>query len=267
MDNERNVAKVKKKAVSPITRTPKSTTPRLSKPIPSSSSTPRVSKPISSSSRTSALQSSAKKASTPSVQKNKNPSTGETKKVVSKSLHMSLTLGATSTSTNSDSPTVTTIRRSLIMEKMGDKDIVKRAFKAFQNNFNQVKSYGEDGSPLQKQVYPFIMFGVSIQKIVLFFQMKRFKLDFFITCLQQSGAGVDKEDRTKGFHFYDSKEREQRVTLEFTVYPYGYIDNCNMTYVLQCYNCLCCDCYAKIGHPKKMLRTKEVPRLLHPLLG
>lgn len=154
------MGKVKKKPVSPITKTPKSSSnPRVSKPI-SSSSTPKVSKPISSSGRISALQSSAKKGSTSSLQRNKNPSARETKKVVSKSLHMSLSLGPTSTSTKSDSPTVTTIRKSLIMERMGDKDIVKRAFKAFQNNFNQVKSNGEDGSPLQKQVYPFITFGI-----------------------------------------------------------------------------------------------------------
>ncbi|PON53756.1 TPX2, C-terminal [Trema orientale] len=151
VDKDRNIARVKKKPVSPITKTPKSSIPRVSKPI-LSSSTPRVSKPISSSSRISASQSSAKKATTPSLQRNENPSAGETKKVVSKSLHLSLSMGPTNTSTNSDSPTVTTIRKSLIMEKMGDKDIVKRAFKAFQNNFNQVKSYGEDGSPLQEQV-------------------------------------------------------------------------------------------------------------------
>ncbi|XP_047322779.1 protein WVD2-like 7 [Impatiens glandulifera] len=33
--------------------------------------------------------------------------------------------------------TTTTTRKSLIMEKMEDKDIVKRAFRTFQNNFNQ----------------------------------------------------------------------------------------------------------------------------------
>ncbi|PON46550.1 TPX2, C-terminal [Parasponia andersonii] len=151
VDKDRNIARVKKKPVSSITKTPKSSIPGVSKPI-SSSSAPRVSKPISSYSRISASQSSAKKATTTSLQRNKNPSAGETKKVVSKSLHLSLSMGPTNTSTNSDSPTVTTIRKSLIMEKMGDKDIVKRAFKAFQNNFNQVKSYDEDGSPLQKQV-------------------------------------------------------------------------------------------------------------------
>ena len=32
------------------------------------------------------------------------------------------------------------------MEKMGDKDIVKRAFKTFQNSSNQPKTFGEDKS-------------------------------------------------------------------------------------------------------------------------
>ncbi|KAI8022677.1 Protein WVD2-like 6 [Camellia lanceoleosa] len=38
------------------------------------------------------------------------------------------------------------------MEKMADKDIVKRAFKTFQNNFNQVRSSGYERSPGQKEV-------------------------------------------------------------------------------------------------------------------
>ncbi|GFY88369.1 hypothetical protein Acr_06g0003090 [Actinidia rufa] len=41
---------------------------------------------------------------------------------------------------------------SLIMEKMGDKDIVKRAFKTFQNNFNQVRASGDEKSSGRKEV-------------------------------------------------------------------------------------------------------------------
>ncbi|EXB82666.1 hypothetical protein L484_027847 [Morus notabilis] len=146
VDKERTVAKAKKKPVSQLTRTPKS-----------SNSTPRVSKPVQISSRVSpASQSSTKKSNTitQSLQRNKNPSSGETKKVVSKSLHMSLSLGPRNLNSpaNLDLPAITTPRKSLFMEKMGDKDIVKRAFKAFQNNFNQARSYGDDGSSLQKQV-------------------------------------------------------------------------------------------------------------------
>jgi hypothetical protein len=39
------------------------------------------------------------------------------------------------------------------MEKMGDKDIVKRAFKTFEKSFNQLKSSGEERSSVPKQVY------------------------------------------------------------------------------------------------------------------
>lgn len=146
VDKERNEAKAKKKPVSQITKAPKSSTP-----------TPRVSKPVPNSSRVSASASqfSAKKSITPSLQRNKNnPLSGETKKVVSKSLHLSLSLGPRNSNSpaNSDAPSQTAPRKSLIMEKMGDKDIVKRAFKAFQNNFNQARYYGDDGSSLQKQV-------------------------------------------------------------------------------------------------------------------
>nr|ACU14162.1 unknown [Glycine max] len=44
------------------------------------------------------------------------------------------------------------MRKSLIMEKMGDKDIVKRAFKTFQNNFNQPKTSGENKSLVKEKV-------------------------------------------------------------------------------------------------------------------
>jgi len=53
---------------------------------------------------------------------------------------------------NPDPAPQATMRRSLIMEKMGDKDIVKRAFKTFQNSFNQPKTPGEDKSLIKKQV-------------------------------------------------------------------------------------------------------------------
>ena len=39
------------------------------------------------------------------------------------------------------------------MEKMGDKDIVKRAFKTFQNNFNQPKTSGENKSLVKEKVF------------------------------------------------------------------------------------------------------------------
>lgn len=75
----------------------------------------------------------------------------ENKRVANKSIHMSLSLGPSNT--NSDPVPVTLMRKSLIMEKMGDKDIVKRAFKTFQNNFNQSKTSGEVRTPVKGQVY------------------------------------------------------------------------------------------------------------------
>ena len=47
----------------------------------------------------------------------------------------------------------TTMRKSFIMEKMGDKDIVKRAFKTFQNNFSQSRTFVEDKSLVKKEVF------------------------------------------------------------------------------------------------------------------
>lgn len=139
------MVRVKKKSVSPLTKEPKNSTFRESKPTPKLNS-----------SRISASQSSAKKSNNGVTPRSKNPSDGETKKVAPKSLHLSLSLGPTDS--NSSSPTTT--RRSFIMEKMGDKDIVKRAFKSFQNNFSQLKSSSEERSALQKQVCPILMFLV-----------------------------------------------------------------------------------------------------------
>jgi hypothetical protein len=55
-------------------------------------------------------------------------------------------------SPNSETVPLTTTRKSFIMEKMGDKDIVKRAFKTFQNNFSQLKSSAEERAIREKQV-------------------------------------------------------------------------------------------------------------------
>ncbi|KAK3038629.1 hypothetical protein RJ639_027292, partial [Escallonia herrerae] len=119
-------------------------------PIPKSQhvSTPRSSKPISTSTVMSASRSSTKKASVPSLQRSKILSLGESKRAAPTSLHMSLSLGPS----RSDSASHTTTRKSLIMESMGDKDIVKRAFKAFSNNLNQLRSSSDEVSSGPKQV-------------------------------------------------------------------------------------------------------------------
>ncbi|XP_028068350.1 muscle M-line assembly protein unc-89-like isoform X1 [Camellia sinensis] len=117
-----------------------------SSPLPKKSpeiSTPKPSKPTSTS-----TWSSTKKTNGSSLPRSKNLSSGESKKVSPSSLHMSLSLGPS----NSDSNSLTTTRKSLFMEKMGDKDIVKRAFKTFQNNFNQVRASDDGRSFGQKEM-------------------------------------------------------------------------------------------------------------------
>ncbi|XP_022977440.1 protein WVD2-like 7 [Cucurbita maxima] len=124
---ERNIASAKKKPVTSTAKTPKISTPKPTK------TTPGPSTPVA---RSSVPRSSINKGTSSSLLRSRNPSSVESKKVAPKSLHMSLSLGTP----NSDPSSVTGIRRSFIMEKMGDKDIVKRAFKTFQNSFNQMKS-------------------------------------------------------------------------------------------------------------------------------
>lgn len=142
---ERNISKLKKKPASPTAK---------SSPIAKASiiakaphlSTPRVSKPTPTSTLLSSSRSSTKIGNGSSLSRSKNLSAGESKKVAPKSLHMSLSLGPSS------SDPVSLTRKSLIMEKMGDKDIVKRAFKTFQNNYNQLKTSTEERSAAPKQV-------------------------------------------------------------------------------------------------------------------
>jgi len=130
-----NAAKTKKK-------------PMLSASKTSQISTPRSSKPASTPTKTVTPASSTKKGSSPSLSRRQITSSGESRKFANKPLHMSLSL----TPSNPDPAPQAPMRRSLIMEKMGDKDIVKRAFKTFQNSFNQPKSSGEDKSLIKKQV-------------------------------------------------------------------------------------------------------------------
>ncbi|XP_009360444.2 protein WVD2-like 7 isoform X1 [Pyrus x bretschneideri] len=144
------------KASKPIsTPTPKTSkpistsTPRVSKSI--STSTPRVSKSLSTSTAKPASRSSVKKSTASSFPRSKNPSTEETKEVPPKRLHLSLNLESSPTMSGSAFVTTTT-RKSSIMENMGDKDIVKRAFKTFQNNYNQPQPSNEEKPPTPKQL-------------------------------------------------------------------------------------------------------------------
>ncbi|CAK9137845.1 unnamed protein product [Ilex paraguariensis] len=141
---ELNLAGTKKKPLSPVTKPRQLSTPKVSKPMPTSPATP-------------ASRSSTKKANGLLLPRSKNPSMRESKRAAPTSLHMSLSLGPT----NSDSVSLSTTRKSLIMEKMGDKDIVKRAFKTFQNNLNQLRSSSDEKSCRPKQVST----GGSQQKV------------------------------------------------------------------------------------------------------
>lgn len=136
---------------------PEVSTPKASKPISSSSvATPRssshylskTSKPISISSTAIPSRSSPKKTTGSSLPRSKN--VAESKKIAPSSLHMSLSLGPAPA--NNDSPSLPPYRRSLIMEKMGDKDIVKKAFKSFQKSFNQGRASGNQSSSGHNEV-------------------------------------------------------------------------------------------------------------------
>ncbi|KAI3733572.1 hypothetical protein L6452_13016 [Arctium lappa] len=122
---EKNFAGMKKKPASPIPKLPETSVTRLSKPKATPTSMPGA-------------RSSSKKANAPSSSNSKTPSVSESTRVAPKSLHLSMSMS----SVNSDTASSVTSsrRRSLFMEQMGDKDIVKRAFKTFQNRVNQLPS-------------------------------------------------------------------------------------------------------------------------------
>ncbi|CAN7034587.1 unnamed protein product [Brassica rapa subsp. trilocularis] len=94
----------------------------------SNASTPRVYKPAS---KTTPLSTVKKENVSSSLLRNKQ--------TASKSLHMSMSLGPST----SDPSSLTSTRKSLIMERMGDKDIVKRAFKTFQKSYVFTSSVDE----------------------------------------------------------------------------------------------------------------------------
>lgn len=114
---DKKMQKTKMKTVAPTTKATRTSLPRASKPTPSSPLTP-------------ASKISSRKESSPSLQKKRTPTPVKKTTPKPNSLHISLSLEPTT----SAAATTTPARRSFIMESMGDKDIVKRAFRAFQNN-------------------------------------------------------------------------------------------------------------------------------------
>ena len=96
-------------------------------------STPRVSKPAST---ISSMSTSVKRENVSTLPRKKQ--------TAPKTLHASLNLNQPS----SDPSDLATTRKSLIMERMGDKEIVRRAFKSFQKSFDQMKP-SQDTAPKQ----------------------------------------------------------------------------------------------------------------------
>ncbi|KAG2404583.1 uncharacterized protein HKW66_Vig0115050 [Vigna angularis] len=100
---------------------------------------------------------------------------------------------------------------------MGDKDIVKRAFKPFQNSFNQLKASYEDKSSIKKQVTEnlYALLFIINKKII---QCKQYctieendidlKMFLFNSC-----AGSFKRDRVKGSNIYGFEERKWTVKI------------------------------------------------------
>lgn len=106
-------------------------------------SMPRYSKPASTSATVSGSQSLKKKVNGSPVSKSKNSPVGESKRAAPTSLHLSLSLDPAKSLA-----ALSMNRKSLIMEKMGDKDIVKRAFKTFQNR-TSISTTEEKPSPVK----------------------------------------------------------------------------------------------------------------------
>lgn len=127
--NEKSMTKTTNKAESPVSKAPEFSAPRVSKPASISSL---------SSSRS-------------SVKKDNVSTLPRKKQTAPKTLHTSLNVSQP----GSDPTSLATTRKSLIMERMGDKDIVRRAFKTFQRSFDQLTFSvdGQDTAPKQVMVF------------------------------------------------------------------------------------------------------------------
>ncbi|KAL1550930.1 protein WVD2-like 7 [Salvia divinorum] len=119
MSKEKKSSMTRKKVVTPPTKFLPAITPRHVRPT-------SVSSPIS------APQALKKKVNHSAPSKMRSSQVGQSKKVAPTSLHMSLSLGPAESL-----GALPMTRKSLIMESMGDKDIVRRAFKTFQNRTNK----------------------------------------------------------------------------------------------------------------------------------
>lgn len=151
---EEDLPRTKKKPVSSVTKSPQFSSPRPSKPELNSSGTSIVSRPSIKNGNSSSVSKkrylsageSVKNGTGSSLSKKKTSSAGEIKRVIPESLHGSISLNPS----KSDPSSAATTRKSLFMEKMGDKDIVKRAFKSFHSY--QSATNGESISSPSEQV-------------------------------------------------------------------------------------------------------------------
>ncbi|CAD5313611.1 unnamed protein product [Arabidopsis thaliana] len=108
----KNMMKATKKPAAPMSKSPQGfATPRVYKPAPTKTSL---------------------STSHSSLKKEKVSPLLSKKQTAPKSLHISMNLDPPA----SDPTALPSTRKSLIMERMGDKDIVKRAFKSFQKSFD-----------------------------------------------------------------------------------------------------------------------------------
>uniref|UniRef100_A0A7N0ZXQ8 Protein WVD2-like 7 n=1 Tax=Kalanchoe fedtschenkoi TaxID=63787 RepID=A0A7N0ZXQ8_KALFE len=130
------MSRVKKAAASAVPKSPQV-------PATSRSTTPSL-KP--------SLSSPSKKIADSLTSRKKSISAGVSRKPTTTSLHMSLNFGSKFSDSISGSTSVTEPRKSLFMEKMGDKDIVKRAFRAFRYMSIPLNSLSLDTNVTPKQV-------------------------------------------------------------------------------------------------------------------
>ncbi|XP_071715958.1 uncharacterized protein [Rutidosis leptorrhynchoides] len=136
---EKNQVGTKKKPASIVSASSQTSFAKLTKPKVTHTPVPKRAN-SSSASKNTISSSEFKKPidSTSSLLKSKTPYLSQSMRVTPTSHHLSMIM----TSVNSDagSSVTSSRRRSLFMEQMGDKDIVKRVFKTFQNRVNQLPS-------------------------------------------------------------------------------------------------------------------------------
>ncbi|CAM8884396.1 unnamed protein product [Rhodiola kirilowii] len=172
---------IKKTLVSSVPRSPQMSTPKISKSstptvksaslslpvsrvkktatsapvVPKSPQLPNATKSsshVTTSSLKPSSSSPSKKGADSLTSRKKSIQAGESRKPIPTSLHTSLNFGLKVSGSVSSSTPVIEPMKSLFMEKMGDKDIVKRAFRAFQYMSTSPNFVSVDTNGTPKQV-------------------------------------------------------------------------------------------------------------------